>query len=305
MTRQWHVIDAQDVVLGKLASKAAMLLMGKTKPIYTPFLDTGDHVIVINAEKVRLTGRKEDRQVYRHFTGYPGGLVEKSLKRVRAERPTRMVEDAILGMLPKTKLGKQMYPQTEGLCGRPASARGAETRRVDRKIASRKVRFSGSDDSSIFGYGPPQEIGGSRVLAARQGRDQGQRPRVRELFPDRKLRAPWCGSRWLATETMDKFDLLILADGGGVAGQAGAARLGISRALVEFNAELRSRLKKLGFLTRDPRAARAQEVRPEGRPQAVPVLQTLSLREARRCSWFAFRALLAFNQATSGSVPRA
>ena len=80
----------------------------------------------------------------------------------------------------------------------------------------------------------------------------------------------------LATETADKFDLLILANGGGVAGQAGAARLGISRALVEFNAELRARLKKLGFLTRDPAQARAQEVRPKGRPQAVPVLQTLN-----------------------------
>ena len=82
----------------------------------------------------------------------------------------------------------------------------------------------------------------------------------------------------LATETTDKFDVLILADGGGVAGQAGAARLGIARALVEFNAELRARLKKLGFLTRDPAQARAQEVRPKGRSQAVPVLQALSFR---------------------------
>jgi large subunit ribosomal protein L13 len=109
ISRNWHVVDARDVVLGKLASKAAMLLMGKTKPIYTPFLDTGDHVIVINADKVRLTGRKEDKKVYHHFTGYPGGLVEKSFKRVRAERPVRIVEQAIQGMLPKTKLGKQMY----------------------------------------------------------------------------------------------------------------------------------------------------------------------------------------------------
>jgi hypothetical protein len=85
-----------------------------------------------------------------------------------------------------------------------------------------------------------------------------------------------------ATETADKFDILILADGGGVAGQAGAARLGVARALVEFNAELRSKLKKLGFLTRDPRAARAQEVRPKGRPQAVPVLQTIVLAEPAR-----------------------
>jgi len=109
ISRSWHVIDAQDVVLGKLASKAAMLLMGKTKPSYTPFLDTGDHVIVINAGKVRVSGRKETDKVYRHFTGYPGGLVERSFRRVREERPVHMVEQAIRGMLPKTKLGKQMY----------------------------------------------------------------------------------------------------------------------------------------------------------------------------------------------------
>ena len=117
ISRNWHVVDARDVVLGKLASKAAMLLMGKTKPFYTPFLDTGDHVIVINADKVRLTGRKEDNKVYRHFTGYPGGLVEKSFKRVRAERPVRIVEQAIQGMLPKTKLGKQMYRKLKVYAG--------------------------------------------------------------------------------------------------------------------------------------------------------------------------------------------
>ena len=117
INRHWHVIDAQDVVLGKLASKAAMLLMGKTKPSYTPFLDTGDHVIVVNAEKVRVTGRKEEDKMYRHFTGYPGGLVEMSLKRVRAERPVRLVEDAIRGMLPKTKLGKQMFRKLKVYAG--------------------------------------------------------------------------------------------------------------------------------------------------------------------------------------------
>ena len=117
ISRSWHVVDARDVVVGKLASKAAMLLMGKTKPFYTPFLDTGDHVIVINADKVRLTGRKEEKKVYRHFTGYPGGLVEKSFKRVRAERPVRIVEQAIQGMLPKTKLGKQMYRKLKVYAG--------------------------------------------------------------------------------------------------------------------------------------------------------------------------------------------
>src|SRR5690242_18741872 len=88
--RQWHVIDAQDLVLGKLASKAAMLLMGETKPSFTPFLDCGDHVIVINAAKVKVTGRKEEDKVYRHFTGYPGGLVEKSFRQVREQKPVQI-----------------------------------------------------------------------------------------------------------------------------------------------------------------------------------------------------------------------
>jgi len=117
MSRQWHLIDAENMVLGKVASRAAMLLMGKHKPSYTPFLDTGDHVVVINAEKVRLTGRKEDQKVYRHFTGYPGGLVEMGIGRVRTHKPTRILEDAISGMLPKTKLGKQMYRKLKVYAG--------------------------------------------------------------------------------------------------------------------------------------------------------------------------------------------
>jgi large subunit ribosomal protein L13 len=115
--RQWHLLDAEDVVLGKLASKAAMLLMGKHKATFTPFLDTGDHVVVVNAAKVRLTGRKDEKKVYRHFTGYPGGLVETSARRVRTQRPVRMIEEAIQGMLPKTKLGKQMYRKLKVYAG--------------------------------------------------------------------------------------------------------------------------------------------------------------------------------------------
>jgi large subunit ribosomal protein L13 len=115
--RQWHLIDAESVVLGRLASKAAMLLMGKHKPSYTPFLDTGDHVVVVNAEKVRLTGRKEEQKIYRRHSGYPGGLTETSARKVRASRPIRMVEEAIQGMLPKSKLGKQMYRKLQVYAG--------------------------------------------------------------------------------------------------------------------------------------------------------------------------------------------
>jgi len=117
IVRQWHVVDADGQVLGRVASKAAMILMGKHKPIYTTFLDTGDHVIVINAEKIRLTGRKDEQKVYRNHSGYPGGLREVGVAKVRATRPTKMLEQAIAGMLPKNKLGKQMYRKLKVYAG--------------------------------------------------------------------------------------------------------------------------------------------------------------------------------------------
>ncbi len=106
--RAWHVLDAESVSLGRLAGQAATLLMGKHKPTYSPFLDVGDHVIVVNAAKVRLTGRKEDQKLYRRHSGYPGGLVEVTARKMRAARPAQLLREAIAGMLPKTKLGKHM-----------------------------------------------------------------------------------------------------------------------------------------------------------------------------------------------------
>jgi large subunit ribosomal protein L13 len=101
IVRAWHVIDADAAVLGRVASRAAMLLMGKHKPMYAPSIDTGDHVVVINAAKVRLTGGKEGQKLYRRHSGYPGGLVETGARRMRETRPERMVELAISGMLPR------------------------------------------------------------------------------------------------------------------------------------------------------------------------------------------------------------
>ena len=115
--RKWHLIDAEEAVLGRIASKAARILMGKHKPMYTPFLDTGDHVIVINAAKVKLTGNKEEQKLYRRHSGYPGGLTETSARKVRETRPVRMVEEAVQGMLPKSKLGKQMYRKLQVYAG--------------------------------------------------------------------------------------------------------------------------------------------------------------------------------------------
>src|SRR5262245_49629558 len=106
---RWHVIDAEGQVLGRIATVAARLLQGKHKPIYTPFVDTGDHVVVVNAAKVKLTGRKEDQKIYRQHSGYEGGLREERASLVRQRKPERLVEEAVRGMLPKTTLGDAMY----------------------------------------------------------------------------------------------------------------------------------------------------------------------------------------------------
>jgi len=109
LDRRWFVIDASGKVLGKVATAAANVLTGKRKPTYTPFLDTGDHVVGINADQVVLTRKKETGKIYRHHSGYMGGLKSRSVREVRAAHPRRLVEEAIRGMLPKTKLGRAMF----------------------------------------------------------------------------------------------------------------------------------------------------------------------------------------------------
>ena len=115
--RTWHLIDANSQVLGRVATVAAKLLQGKHKPSYTPFLDLGDHVVVVNAKQVKLTGRKEDQKLYRQHSGYEGGLREERAVTVRSQRPTRLVEQAVRGMLPKTKLGNAMYRKLKVYAG--------------------------------------------------------------------------------------------------------------------------------------------------------------------------------------------
>ena len=107
--RKWYVVDAEGKTLGRLASEIARVLRGKHKPIFTPHLDTGDYVIVINAEKVKVTGKKLDQKIYYHHSGYVGGMKETTLKKMLADKPERVIELAVKGMLPKGPLGRQMY----------------------------------------------------------------------------------------------------------------------------------------------------------------------------------------------------
>ncbi len=115
--RRWHVIDAGEQVLGRVATVAAKLLQGKHKPKYTPFLDTGDFVIITNARQVKLSGAKEDQKLYRRHSGFEGGLRETRAKTMRQRMPARMVEAAVRGMLPKSKLGKRMYRKLKVYAG--------------------------------------------------------------------------------------------------------------------------------------------------------------------------------------------
>ena len=107
--RKWYVVDATDMTLGRLASEVAKVLRGKNKPIFTPHMDTGDYVIIVNAAKVKVTGKKLDQKIYYRHSGYVGGMKETTLREMMAKKPERVIELAVKGMLPKGPLGRQMY----------------------------------------------------------------------------------------------------------------------------------------------------------------------------------------------------
>ena len=115
--REWFVIDAADKVLGRLATEIARRLRGKHKPQFTPHMDTGDHIVVINAEKVRLTGRKAEDKVYHRHSGYPGGIKTATFKELRDQHPERIIETAVKGMLPKNPLGRQVFKKLHVYAG--------------------------------------------------------------------------------------------------------------------------------------------------------------------------------------------
>ncbi len=115
--RKWYVVDATDMTLGRLASAVASVLRGKNKPTYTPHIDTGDYVIVVNAEKVKVTGKKLDQKIYYHHSDYVGGMKETTLREMMAKKPERVIEMAVKGMLPKGPLGREMYTKLHVYAG--------------------------------------------------------------------------------------------------------------------------------------------------------------------------------------------
>ena len=115
--RKWYVVDAAGMTLGRLASEVAKILRGKNKPIFTPHIDTGDFVIIVNADKVKVTGRKLDQKIYYHHSDYVGGMKETTLREMMAKKPEKVVELAVKGMLPKGPLGRQMYTKLHVYAG--------------------------------------------------------------------------------------------------------------------------------------------------------------------------------------------
>lgn len=139
--RKWHVIDAADRILGKLATEAAGLLMGKHKPIFSPNLDTGDNVVVVNAEKVRVTGNKQKDKLYYRHSGYPGGFKSIPLEKMMQDNPTRVVEHAVRGMLPRTRLGAQIFKKLRVYAGdaHPHLAQVTQSSSTEPKTEGQKV----------------------------------------------------------------------------------------------------------------------------------------------------------------------
>ena len=134
--RKWFLVDASGKTLGRLATEAASILAGKRNPKYVPYIDMGDHVIVVNAEKVKLTSNKSEKKVYRRYTGFPGGLREESFLRLINRRPEKVIEEAVFGMLPKTKMGRQMATKLKVYKGdkHPHEAQRPETLDIDTSL---------------------------------------------------------------------------------------------------------------------------------------------------------------------------
>ena len=241
--KKWLLVDAEGQRLGRLCSEIARLLRGKHKVNFTPHADCGDYVIVINAEKVELTGNKWEDKEYIRFSGYPGGQYLRNAQEVRDRMPERLVENAVRGMLPKNRLGRAIFKNMHVYVGPSTSTRPSNPPLTPSPpILMQTINTSGRRKNAIARVYMTQGTGKVTI----NKRD------LTEYFPlptlQYKVKQPF-----LLTETLDQFDIKANLDGGGITGQAEALRLAISKALIEVNEELKPTLKAEGLTTRDPR----------------------------------------------------
>ena len=267
ITRDWYVVDAEGKTLGRLATQIADRLRGKGKPQYTPHVDTGDFVVVVNAEKIAVTGNKLDDKMYYRHSGYPGGLKERPLREQLERRPTEVLRRAVKGMLPKNRLARQQITKLKIYAG-PEHPHEAQ---APKPFVN--VRLPGP----VPRHRQAQDVRRPRDPASRRRQDLDQRQDDRGVLP--AARPPQVIMAPLEmTELQGQYDLRVRVHGGGPSGQAGAVRHGIARALVEINPDFRVLLKRQGFLTRDAASGRAQEGRPAQGAQGAAVLEALDAR---------------------------
>ena len=289
ITRKWYVIDAEDLVLGRLSTEAARILRGKHKPTFAPHLDTGDHVIVVNAEKVVLTANKaEQKLVYRH-SGYPGGLKSPHLRaRPTPRKPEEAVRRAVRGHAPEEPPRPPDAHQAQGLrrprppplgaaCPSPSTSPPPGAPRRRSAVPQPLVQSTGRRKQAIarVRVRPSEGEGDGTITVNKRG---ARRLLPVEDAPDDPHRAA-AGHRDSPRPTTSTPRI----HGGGPTGQAGALRLGIARALIELDPELRAGAQE----GRLPHARRAregvEEVRPQEGPQGSAVLQALERSLRLRC----------------------
>ena len=255
ITRAWHVIDADGLVLGRLCTEVARLLRGKHKPIFAPHLDTGDHVIVINARKVVLTsGKAEHKAVYR-FSGYPGGLKQESYAELLARKPAGgrsafRARDAAQGPARSSDAQEAQGLRRPGApaqraracCAGPAPGQGSLSARKDRIVTKPLTQTTGRRKEAVARV--RLRPGTGTIIVNRRPFEDYFPVATHRMLSSEALRV---------TSTEEVYDIDATLDGGGISGQAGALRLGIARALCELDPEMRAQLKRAGLLTRDAR----------------------------------------------------
>ena len=283
--KKWVMIDASGLVVGRLASIVALRLRGKHKPTFTPHVDDGDNVIIINAAKIVLTGKKRENKVYYHHTGYIGGIKERTARSILDGKfPERVVEKAIERMLPRGPLGRAPARQSSRLSRPGSSARGAnsgntrcrghEPQEQEERVTMAEGTMQSLDQLSTLKPAAAPEAPKYVQKLDKQGRAYatGKRKdavarvwvkpgsgkieintRAIEVYFARPVLRMLIQQPLVATNRNGQYDVICTVSGGGLSGQAGAVRHGLSKALMAYEPDLRGALKKGGFLTRDSR----------------------------------------------------
>ncbi len=248
--RQWLVVDAEGRTLGRLATQVSMVLRGKHKAIYTPHIDTGDHVVVINASKVVLTGRKPEDKRYFHHTMYPGGASWTSIREVMAKHPEARGVAGGAWHDAQDQAGPCDGEEAQGVRGARAPARGAAAGSLEPRVGTRRGMATEISNKPLTGR-RKQAVARVQLLPGNGKHQVNDRTPLEYLTRETLVQTAF--HALVVANAEGKFNVVARVHGGGLTGQAGAVRLAVARALVREDESLRAVLGRAGLLTRDPR----------------------------------------------------